>query len=180
MAKFIDFILCTLSTLCMFAVPVVLLGLAPWMAEHLLHFAHISSYTGFVAALEVIGLMLASSAGVILLVLPLFAGTLYLLMVWVRKNDAAGERQEARASARHLGDVEQAIGRFNAPISGRTVPVSGRRATMQPEAGTASPLGAGGRAGSGVSERIKTEKSGREKTAAERLAAARLSKLAGR
>ena len=101
MKRTLDQLICILATGCMFAFPVLLLGLTPWLGERFLDTAHIDIGTSFHAFLRAMLVMLGSSASILLIGIPAFG-----LVVWglihVSGRDAARTRKLAVARAREL------------------------------------------------------------------------------
>ncbi|MDE3012084.1 MAG: hypothetical protein KGI67_14465 [Pseudomonadota bacterium] len=72
MRRLFDNLLCIVVTLVMFAFPVILLGLAPWIGESVLGSAHLSIGNSVHAIASAVALMMGSAGGLLLLALPCF------------------------------------------------------------------------------------------------------------
>ena len=84
MRKALDFIISVLATICMFAFPVALIGGVPFLGDTLLHTFHFSLGNSVMSALKAVMLMLGSSAAIMLIAFPLFAGVSWMVFKLAR------------------------------------------------------------------------------------------------
>lgn len=104
MRRLFDNLLCIVVTLVMFAFPVILLGLAPWIGESVMGSAHLSIGNSVHAIVGAVGLMMGSAGGLLLLALPCFA-LLYM-----------GLSRASRFSTRMLAQSETSV-RHRPPVA---------------------------------------------------------------
>ena len=79
MRKFTEVFLLVIATILMFAFPALLLGMAPWLGEGMLHLMHFQFSHGLWSAVVAIVTLLGSSAGLMVLAIPAFGGVLWAL-----------------------------------------------------------------------------------------------------
>jgi hypothetical protein len=80
MRRLIDSLICILVTICMFAMPMLLLGLAPWIGDSLMTFTHITARRGFLAGIGLILLMMIGAGGLLMVIIPAFAAVYWPLV----------------------------------------------------------------------------------------------------
>ncbi len=73
MRRLFDNLTCILVTLCMFSFPLLLLGLAPWMADSMLSRLHIHLGSSPLSILGAVLLMMASAGALMVVAVPAFA-----------------------------------------------------------------------------------------------------------
>lgn len=95
MRRLIDNLVCILVTLSMFALPVVLVGLAPWLADTVLATFHIHPDRSLASVLDSVLLMMGSAGGMLLLAAPLFGGVFFGLSRLSRFSSALVAREDA-------------------------------------------------------------------------------------
>jgi len=120
MRKLIEVALLVLATLCMFAFPVLLLGLAPWIGEGLLGMTHMTITHGLYSAIQAIMVMFSSSAGLLLLAMPAFGGILWGLSRALRSTSAPVPVRKSAVPERSQREPEdRTAARSEAPAASR-------------------------------------------------------------